>query len=76
MTKRRNETSNIFEDRETTIVYKLGNITYLPHYFESDKYVSPGYNPRFYPITFSAQQLRKMGALPETRLLWTRHWKG
>jgi hypothetical protein len=67
---------NGFEDKEPTLVYKLGKITYLPHYFEPNKYVSPGYNPRFYSITFSAEQLRTMGASPMTMKLWARPWKG
>ena len=53
------------------LTYKLGEITYVPHFRNSDVYVGPGY-PRFTKQRYSEFELVAKGAVQESMPLWTR----
>jgi hypothetical protein len=53
------------------VAYKLGDITYVPHYRNSSVYIGPGY-PRVDKSRYSAEQLMLKGAIAVTEILWTR----
>ncbi len=51
-------------------VYRLGDLTYVPHY-EGFGYVAPGYGVGTYHH-YTAQELLNAGAIPTSALLWRR----
>lgn len=53
------------------VAYKIGNITYVPHYRNSSIYVGPGY-PKENKTRYSIEQLALAGAVAVTELLWVR----
>jgi len=52
-------------------VFKLNGITYVPHYRDTQRYVSPGYG-RFHKNVFTASDLFSAGAVPTVAFLWKR----
>lgn len=58
-------------DKVSTIVYKLGDIIYLPHYKHVNTYVRPGYGREHFD-TYTAAQLIFAGAKTWTEYLFTR----
>jgi hypothetical protein len=52
------------------LAYKLGGITYVPHYRNSSVYVGPGYHLTH--KRYSAEQLVLAGAAAVTQMLWIR----
>jgi len=54
-----------------TTVYRLGDITYVPHYRNKEVFVSPGY-PQFTKNLYSSVELLFAGAKPESIFLWDR----
>jgi hypothetical protein len=53
------------------VTYKLNDVTYVPHFRNSDIYVGPGY-PRANKERYSAAQLIAAGAMATSNLLWSR----
>ena len=53
------------------LTYKLGDITYVPHFRNSSVYVGPGY-PRATQKRYSEEQLVSAGATAVNNLLWIR----
>jgi hypothetical protein len=51
--------------------FKLNDITYVPHYRDTKRYVGPGY-PRHTNATFTASDLFSAGAVPTISFLWKR----
>jgi hypothetical protein len=51
-------------------VYTLGEVTYVPHFDNASVFVGPGY--RKGGTAYSADYLKKLGAVAGERLLWTR----
>jgi hypothetical protein len=62
------------EPDKPTLVFRLGQIIFLPHYFMKNKYVSPGYHETYNPVRYSSDQLKALGAQPMMMKLWERHW--
>jgi len=52
-------------------VYRLGQITYLPHYRNDSVFVGPGY-PRRTQAQYSVADLLAAGAEKDTLALWHR----
>jgi hypothetical protein len=52
-------------------VYRLGQITYLPHYRNDSVFVGPGY-PRHTQAQYSVADLLAAGAEKDTLALWHR----
>ena len=52
-------------------VYRLGQITYLPHYRNDLVFVGPGY-PRHTQAQYSVMDLLAAGAEKDTLALWRR----
>ena len=52
-------------------VYRLGQITYLPHYRNDSVFVGPGY-PRYTKAQYSVSDLLAAGAEKTTLALWHR----
>jgi hypothetical protein len=57
--------------REVCTAFKLGNITYAPHYRNKDVFVGPGY-PRLNRDTFSKNELLNAGLKQIEMLGWPR----
>ena len=53
------------------VTYKIKDVTYVPHFRNSDIYVGPGY-PRANKDRYSAAQLIAAGAVATSNLLWSR----
>lgn len=53
------------------VAYKMGDVTYVPHYRNSSVYVGPGY-PRFNKTRYSVEQLALAGAVAVHEFLWVR----
>jgi len=54
--------------------YVLNDITYLPHYREEGAYVCPGFGTKNFK-TFTAFELKLLGAKPSIEALWPRSWQ-
>ena len=52
---------------------KFNGIVYLPHYQDSNKYVSPGYGIVHFD-TYSGIELLALGASITNEALWPRAW--
>ena len=57
--------------RTAQVAYKLGDITYVPHYRNPGIFVGPGY-PTHNKRRFTASELMQAGATSVTEFLWTR----
>ena len=57
------------------VTYKLGNITYLPHYRNWNVFVGPGY-PRTNRRRYTAAELVNAGAKSADQMLWPRSEHG
>ena len=57
------------------VAYKMGEITYVPHYRNDSIYIGPGY-PKQNQRRYSAFELVSLGAIPITTLLWHRAGHG
>jgi hypothetical protein len=57
-----------------TKVYRLNEVTFLPHYRNHNIYVGPGY-PKV-KDRYSELELIAMGAKPEVMMLWSRGING
>lgn len=55
----------------THIAYKLGGITYLPHYRNWNVFVGPGY-PRATRRRYTSTELVNAGAVAVEQMLWSR----
>jgi hypothetical protein len=53
------------------LTYKLGDVTYVPHFRNSSVYIGPGY-PRENQERYSSDQLVSAGAIATNNLLWIR----
>jgi hypothetical protein len=53
------------------ITYKIRDVTYVPHFRNSEIFVGPGY-PRVNKDRYSAAQLIAAGAVATSNLLWSR----
>ena len=53
----------------------LAGITYLPHYQDKNKFVSPGYGIVHFD-TYSGIELLALGASITNEALWPRAWGG
>ena len=51
--------------------FKLDDITYVPHYRDTKRYVGPGY-PRHTTSVYTASDLFSAGAVPTISFLWKR----
>lgn len=58
-------------ERFSTKAFRLGAVTYVPHYDGSGYYVGPGY-PTHTDILWTETALRSMGAKEVTEFLWHR----
>lgn len=58
-------------DREEYKVYRLGKITFLPHYTLPGAYVGPGYG-RQNQTTYTERELMQRGAVVGLEFLWRR----
>jgi hypothetical protein len=61
------------EEAEKTLtkVYKLGQVTYVPHYQDGSVYVRPGYGV-FHRDVYTEKQLIEANAKPSSMMLWPR----
>lgn len=57
--------------RTAQVAYKLGGITYVPHYRNNSIFVGPGY-PIHTSKRFSASELVEAGATSIPEFLWAR----
>ena len=57
--------------RDSYVTYKLGDITFLPHYRNRNVFVGPGY-PRHNTRTFTITELVNFGAVAVEQMLWPR----
>lgn len=55
----------------TNVAYKLGGITYLPHYRNWNVFVGPGY-PRANSKRYTKAELVNAGAEAVEKMLWSR----
>lgn len=66
---------------ESTAMYRLNGIPFVPHYVEKNKYVGPGMRTEKigftvvdcgFRETFTSEELLKLGATQEVAFLWPR----
>lgn len=66
---------------ERTPCYRLGHVLIVPHFSRKGVFVGPGHcepasssyrTPR--AVEFTEEQLKLLGAVPVTEMLWARHW--
>jgi hypothetical protein len=57
-----------------TKVYRLNEVTFLPHYRNHNIYVGPGYP--IHKQRYSEADLLTMGATPDIMMLWSRGVSG
>jgi len=57
--------------RTAQVAYKLGDITYVPHYRNHNIFVGPGY-PIHTTRRFTASELVEAGAVSVPEFLWSR----
>jgi hypothetical protein len=62
-------------ETQLQIVYRLGKITYLPHYRNSSVFIGPGY-PLRTQAQYSVMDLLAAGAQKDTLALWHRSSTG
>lgn len=60
-----------FMPKDLYPVYKLGSVTYLPHYAEPDVFVGPGFGRSNFK-KYNALELIRGGALPDKMYLFER----
>lgn len=58
-------------DKKHYMVYVIDGVTFLPHYQNSKKYVSPGY-PYHTHRTYEPWELQAMGGKTKMEFLWRR----
>lgn len=57
--------------RVSHLAYKLGDVTYVPHYRNFNVFVGPGY-PRATCRRYTANELVNAGAKPVDQMMWPR----
>lgn len=57
-------------ERDEYSVYKLGGVTYVPHFQNDSVFVGPGHDKT--GIAYSANYLAGVGAKEEKAMLWRR----
>ena len=60
-----------YSERTEYVTYKLGEVTYLPHYKNYSWFVRPGY-PQYNTDLYQKDELLAAGAVPVVKFLWTR----
>lgn len=58
-------------DRDECKVYRLGRITFVPHYTQPGVFVGPGYG-RYNLATYTERELIRLGATMGLEFLWQR----
>jgi len=60
-----------YSERTEYVTYKLGEVTYLPHYKHHSWYVRPGY-PQYNDDLYQKDELLAAGAVAVNKFLWVR----
>lgn len=63
--------SDSIVDREEYKVFRLGRITFLPHYILPGAFVGPGYGRQNF-TTYTERELMERGAVLGLEFLWNR----
>lgn len=58
-------------EKSLTKVYKMGQVTYVPHYQDGSVFVRPGYG-QYHRDVYTEKELIDAGAKPSSMMLWPR----
>ena len=64
------------EEKVQQPILVLDRMVFLPHYILPDRWCGPGTNKHNHEVTFSTDEMMRLGARKSYAYLWRRSWTG